>query len=121
MKFINKKLLLIAIFVLVVFTPIFSFGQAVQPINNTTTITNPISPNNINDFIKIILQGVIKIGIPVVALAIIYSGFLFVAAQGNSEKLKTAKKALLYSLVGAAILLGSWAIAQVISNTVLAL
>ena len=123
MKFINKKLLLITIFVLVVFMPAFSFAQVTQPIGNTatTTINNPISVNNINDFIKVILVGVIKIGIPIVALAIIYSGFLFVSAQGNPEKLKEAKRALMYTLIGAAILLGSWAIAQIISETVLAL
>ena len=84
-------------------------------------IKNPISVNTINEFIKVILIGVIKIGIPIVALAIIYSGFLFVTARGKSEKLTEAKKALMYSLIGAAILLGSWAIAQLISNTVLAL
>jgi len=84
-------------------------------------IENPIKVNNINDFIKTILTGVIKISIPIIALAIIYSGFLFVSARGNSEKLGEAKRALLYTAIGAAILLGSWAIAQIISNTVLAL
>ncbi len=84
-------------------------------------IKNPISYNNINDFIKAILQGAIKIGIPIIALAIIYSGFLFVSARGNSEKLSEAKNALLYTCLGAAILLGAWAIAQLISETILAL
>lgn len=84
-------------------------------------IENPIKVDNINDFIKTILTGVIKISIPIIALAIIYSGFLFVSARGNSEKLGEAKRALLYTAIGAAILLGSWAIAQIISNTVLAL
>jgi hypothetical protein len=51
-------------------------------------------------------------------LAIIYSGFLFVFARGNSEKLGKAKDALLYTLIGAAILLGSWAIAEMIQATV---
>lgn len=68
-----------------------------------------------------LLEGVIKIGIPIIALAIIYSGFLFVFARGNSEKLGKAKDALLYSLIGSALLLGSWAIAKLISATVLAL
>ena len=71
-----------------------------------------------NDFIKKILEAVLKIGIPLVALAIIYSGFLFVFARGNSEKLKTAKNALLYSVIGAVILLGAWALAKVIADTV---
>jgi hypothetical protein len=44
-----------------------------------------------------------------------------VAARGNSEKITKAKGALLYSLIGAAILLGSWAIAQLVTDTILAL
>ena len=56
-----------------------------------------------------------------VALAIIYCGFLFVSARGNTEKLTKAKEALLYTVIGAAILLGSWAIAIMISETVLSL
>ncbi len=83
-------------------------------------LTNPLG-NNINsvpEFIKILLTGVLKIGIPVVALAVIYCGFLFVQARGKPEELKKAKDALLYTLIGAAILLGSWAIAEMISATV---
>lgn len=83
-------------------------------------INNPIpSITSIPDLIQTVLSGVIKIGIPVVALAIIYCGFLFVFARGNSEKLTKAREALLYTLIGAAILIGSWAIAQIISETVL--
>jgi hypothetical protein len=67
------------------------------------------------------LKDVITIGIPIVALAIIYCGFLFVFARGNSEKLTKAKDALLYTIIGAAILLGALAIAQMISGTVSAL
>jgi len=85
-------------------------------------INNPI-PNitSIPSLIQVILTAAIKVGTPVVALAIIYCGFLFVSARGNSEKLTKAREALLYTLIGAAILLGSWAIAQMISNTVFAL
>jgi len=67
------------------------------------------------------LEGALKIGIPIVALAIVYCGFLFVFARGNSEKLTKARDALLYTVIGAAILLGAWAIAKMISATVLAL
>ena len=121
MKFIKKSFLILVLLSIVLF-PILSFAQEVgHSAEGTTTINNPITPNTVNEFILVILQGVIKIGIPVIALAIIYSGFLFVSAQGNSEKLKTAKNAILYSLIGAAILLGSWAIAQLISDTVLSI
>ncbi len=87
-------------------------------------ICNPLASKGINDlsgFIKIILEGALKLGIPVIALAIIYSGFLFVSARGNSEKLGEAKNSLMYTLIGAALLLGAWAIAKIISETVLGL
>ena len=87
-------------------------GMLCNPIPNVTSIPG---------LINIILTGLLQLGIPVVALAIIYSGFLFVAARGNSEKLSKAKDTLLYTIIGAAILLGSWAIATMISNTVGAL
>ncbi|MFH1201182.1 MAG: hypothetical protein V1484_02585 [bacterium] len=86
------------------------------------TICNPVpSMTSIPKLIQTILEGVLRIGIPIVALAIIYCGFLFVAARGNSEKLTKARDALLYTVIGAAILLGSWAIAKMISTTVLSL
>ena len=107
--------------------PVFSLAvddNTLSGPSNEGKIVNPLGPNgvaSIPDFIKTLLEGVLKVGIPIVALAIIYCGFLFVSARGNSEKLGKAKDALLYTLIGAAILLGSWAIAQLISDTVLAL
>lgn len=86
-----------------------------------TEICNPITQDTIQDFLLDMLQGIIKILIPVIALAIIYAGFLFVTARGNPQELNKAKSALLYSVIGAAILLGAWALAQLISETVLQL
>lgn len=77
--------------------------------------------DSVPKFIKTILEGVIRISLPVVALAVVYSGFLFVFARGNPEKLTKAKDALLYTMIGAAILLGSWAIAKMIKATVLSI
>lgn len=96
-------------------------GDKFTTSNANTKIVNPIKATSVQGLIKTALETAIKIGIPVLALAIIYSGFLFVAAQGNSEKLDEAKRSLLYTIIGAAILLGSWAIAQLITETVRAL
>ncbi len=82
-------------------------------------INNPLgSTNSLPALIQIILNGALTIGLPVVSLAVIYCGFLFVAARGNPEKLTKAKDALLWTLIGAAVLLGAWAIATMISATV---
>ena len=85
------------------------------------TICNPISSDDVGGLIQTILGGVLKIGMPVIALAIIYCGFLFVSARGNPESITKAKEALLYTLIGGAVLMGSWALAQLITRTVLAL
>ncbi len=58
------------------------------------------------------------IGTPLVALAIIFAGFMLVAAQGNPEKLQKARQALLWAVVGGAVLLGSYVLAQAIGGTV---
>ncbi len=112
----NKKLLkniFHIVLILVIFiAPILLMAQEVK-------IKNPIGVDNLNDFIKTVLEAVIRIGLPLVAIALIYSGYLFVEAQGNSGKLETAKRAFVYTLLGAAILLGAWALARTITETVI--
>lgn len=122
--FLKKNLNKIALVIYVALIPVISFAAD----NNTPSdpsqgkILNPLATTStLPDLIQTFLIGAIKIGIPIVALAVVYCGFLFVAARGNSEKLTKAKDALLYTLIGAAILLGALAIAKMISATVLAL
>ena len=85
-----------------------------------THIENPLgdSVSDIPSFIEKILRFILTLAVPIVALAIIYTGFLFVTALGNSEKLKKAKQALVYTLIGAALLLGAFVIAEAIQGTV---
>lgn len=89
-------------------------------ISINTGIKNPLGEKikDIPTLIGTILNFVLLVGVPIITLAIIYAGFLFVTAAGNSEKLTTAKKTLLYTLIGAALLLGSYVIAQAIKGTV---
>jgi hypothetical protein len=81
-------------------------------------IKNPINVETIPQFIEIVLNAVLVMGIPIVALAIIYCGFLFVKARGNGEEIKKAKAAFMYTIVGAFLLLGAWVLAKAIGSTV---
>ncbi len=94
-----------------VFFPVVTFAQNV-------TIKNPIKSTSFIQLVKTILEGVIKIGIPFIALAIIYCGFLLVSAEGKPEEIKKAKSSLVYTLIGSALLLGAWTIVQILSETV---
>ncbi len=81
-------------------------------------LENPIAYDSIPAVIRQLITIVFVIGIPLVALAIIYAGFLLVTAGGNQEKIKNGKKALLAAVIGGAILLGAWVIAEAIQGTV---
>lgn len=98
-------------------------GTVVQDSGNSEPVSirlaNPLKTiDNIPDFVRALLDIVLTIAIPVIALAIIYAGYKFIAAQGNPTKLEEAKDTLKYVLIGAAILLAAYVIAEVIVNTV---
>ena len=104
---------------LVLFSIFFLMGAiSIQAI----TLDNPIacgSSCTLFTLLRMIIDNIIlPIGGGLAVMAFIYSGFLYVTAQGNETKLKTAHKALLYTSVGTAVLLGSWVIAKVIENTI---
>lgn len=88
------------------------------PAGGASRFENPIRYDTFMEFIRAILEVVLKIGIPVAAIFIIYSGFLFIKAQGNEEKLSEAKRAITYTVIGTAILLGSWLLATGIQSTI---
>lgn len=94
-------------------------GGENSSVNINVKINNPLGKiSSIPQFMEALLNIVITIGVPLVAIAIIYTGFLFVKAQGNAEELKTAKKALMYTLIGAGLILGAWVLANAIKGTV---
>lgn len=68
-----------------------------------------------------ILAVVIRIGTVVVILMMVYVGYLFVAARGEPGEITKARQALLWTVVGALILLGAQVIAIGIRATVQAL
>lgn len=83
-----------------------------------TALQNPIKYNNFSDFVAAITQTAVQVLLPFVVLAFIYSGFLFVKAQGNDKELTEAKTAIWYSIIGAFILFGAWGFAQIIKTTI---
>ena len=79
---------------------------------------NPLRFNTIEEFIEGALQAFVYIALPVVAFFIVFSGFKFLAAQGNQEELAKAKRNFMYVVVGASLALGAWALATLIKGTI---
>lgn len=75
--------------------------------------------DNLFDLLRAIITNILlPIGGILAVLAFIYSGFLYVTAQGKPADIQKANTALMYSAIGTAILLGSWVIAEMIKVTV---
>lgn len=83
-----------------------------------TQLKNPIKFNTFSEFAAAVVKTAVQVLMPFIILAFIYSGFLFVSAQGNDEKLTHAKAVLWYSMIGAFVLFGAWGFAQIISKTI---
>ncbi|MDO8604186.1 MAG: pilin [bacterium] len=83
-----------------------------------TTLVNPIKAKTFDEFASAVINAVVKVLMPFVVIAFMISGFLFIKAQGNVEELGNAKKAIMYSLIGAFILLGALGFSQLIGSTI---
>lgn len=68
--------------------------------------------------ISAILKAMVMIALPIIGLAIVYVGFLFIWARGNATELAKAKRAFWYTMLGAILILGAWLLANLIGNTV---
>lgn len=80
-------------------------------------LENPLNASSFPAFLSGILNTIVDISLPILVLAIIYDGYLFVMSQGNPEKIEKAKQAITWTLLGAALVLGAFVIARVITGT----
>lgn len=82
-------------------------------------IPNPLSGvNSLTAFLELIVTALVRILMPFMIVMFVIVGLMFITARGNTTKLETAKKALLYVSIGAAIVLGAWVFAEAIQATI---
>lgn len=96
-------------------------GSTVTNTGPSVTLINPLKAGySLSQLLSDILSFVVEIGTVVIVLMVIFVGYKFVMAQGSDTKLIEARKMLLWTIVGALILLGAQAIAAAIQATVVA-
>jgi len=80
---------------------------AIPVLGATTTFDfNPFGETkDIGTLLSKIIDFLIYLAIPVSTILIIYAGFLYLTSAGNEQKIKTAQKALIWALVGFAVVL----------------
>ena len=92
------------------------FGLEALTAKKAFAIENPINSGTFEAVVAKIAELIARIGMVLVVVFIIYSGFLFVSARGDEKKLESAKSMFFWTIIGAAIIIGAYAIAQAVIN-----
>ena len=105
-----------SIILAVLFLPYLVFAALNQGVDAKL---NPLgSVSSLWELLSKALQVLIQIGVPVAALALVYSGYLFVTAVGDEKQLGSAKETFKWVVVGIAIMLGAQAIVVTVQQTI---
>lgn len=92
--------------------------QPVLQPGQTGTLEDPLGGNkSLPQFLGEVLRLIIRLGIPIAVLFIVWAGFKFVTAQGSDTKLAEAKKNLAYTLLGVAIFLAAALLVEIVTGT----
>ncbi len=100
-----------ASFFLMFFSSRFAFAQ------NYPNPLEAVGVTTVPGFLALVLQGLSMLLIPLIVIYIIYAGYLFVTAQGEEGKIQKARTALLWSLIGAGVIIGAQIMAEILSDT----
>ena len=79
-------------------------------------LPNPLGIGTIGDLMNKIIDGLILFATPVVVAVVIWAAYLFISSRGEPDKITQARNALLYAILGYAILLLAKGIGVIISN-----
>src|SRR3989338_1031760 len=120
-KIASMHLIVLSFFIV----PFFIYAQPTPttPPTVVVKIENPFDCGSATcDLMSLITAVLNKIVMPIAAVAvviwIIWAGFTYLMANGNPTELKKAHSRLLWSLIGAGLLLGAAGISAVIENTI---
>ena len=82
-------------------------------------INNPLKDiHSIPQFIMRVVDVVLMVATPLIAVFLMYAGFLFVSAKGNEQQITKAKSVFLWSCIGAAVILGAKIFSYAIQGTI---
>jgi hypothetical protein len=100
--------------------------SAIAPLSavaQSTSYPNPFNVggvpiNTVPDLLFKLVDAFLLILAPIAVVMIVYGGFLFVAAQGNENRLEVARRTILWSVIGLVLILGTKVLSSAIQATI---
>ncbi|NCO15543.1 hypothetical protein COS60_00105 [Candidatus Wolfebacteria bacterium CG03_land_8_20_14_0_80_39_317] len=77
-------------------------------------LPNPLGTTNIIQIINNVLNYLIYISVPILAIMILIGGFQILIARDNPEKIQSGRKTLMYAVIGFTIILISKGVALIL-------
>ncbi len=99
----------------------FAYALTAHGACSAGTLCNPLKVTTITEFLVAIIDILLIFALPVIIFFIIYSGYLFVTAGGDSGQIEKARGSLTWAIIGGVIILGAKLIITVVQNTVSAI
>jgi len=109
----NKKIIKTAFYGMVLFLlslPLIAGAQPQVPTGGPTTV------GQVYDLFLIIMRWIFAGAMVIAMIMIVWGGVSYMTAGGDEEKIGAAKKRVIWGLVGAAIIIGAWALITIIAN-----
>ena len=79
-------------------------------------VKSPLQYHNLMELANSIVNILVWVAFAVLTISILYAGFMFIGSGGDTTKIKKAKDALVYTLVGLLIILFSKFIIAIIKG-----
>lgn len=93
-------------------------GAAFVPLFAHAQLKNVLNASTIDQLVVLILDAMVYLGTILLLLMLVWTGFLFIRAQGNTEQINQAKNSLFWTVVGGLVLLGASALSLVLQATI---
>lgn len=98
------KYLSITILILVLLLPLLAYGQGTPKV---ISLPNPLASDTFEELVDALINWLLIITSPIVALLVVYAGAQTMFSGGSAEQASQAKKIILYALIGYGVILTS--------------
>lgn len=93
-----KKYLTLSLLTAVLVIPLTTQAQVIK-------IENPLGAESFEDLLYRVINFIFVLALGIAPIMIIVAGFYFITATGEPEKIQTAKKIILWTLIGLLIVI----------------
>lgn len=97
---------------------ILLFSFLIPSLAEAITIVNPLTASTFEELIENLVDFIFWVAVAITPIMIIVAGFYFITSAGNPDKIKTAKKLILYTVIGFTIVLLAKGIISVVRQIV---